>query len=471
MSFIKRAWISIIRRPSKSIILLLIIFILGNIIAGAISIRQGALSTQIALQKKMFPAVVLEEDTVSVIEDYGNKYYENEDYLNNIQLGYDEITELVKKLGSLPQVEYYNYSSSAIATTKSFKPYNNGNLYSTYFDLAGTCNPEHIDFPTNSSKLIEGRHFTQDEIDNLSYVAIISKKLADTNNLTCNSTMTMDIQTVEDGNPIFVDLKVVGIFEPQGEVMEGLEDNRDNQIYMPNILIDKITKDLDSVADFSSTGLTSPNLYDIVFLLKDSSQIDAFEQSGQQYLPKYYTWADNKVSYEFFATPMESMKWIASVVLLAIIGAAIIILSLLITLFLRDRRHEIGILLAIGERKIKIVGQIVLEIALISIIAISLSLFSGNILSSAVSDKMLNDQITAQEEQLEQIGYMSISSLLDFMGYSNDISSEDLREIYKVPLDVNVICLYYIIGILTVIISTIIPLIYVTRLKPKKILM
>ena len=165
------------------------------------------------------------------------------------------------------------------------------------------------------------------------------------------------------------------------------------------------------------------------------------------------------------------MKWISSVVLLATIVATIIILSLLITLFLRDRRHEIGILLAIGEKKIKVIGQIVLEIVLIAIIAISLSLFSGNILLSTISDKMLNDQIAAQEQQLDQIGYMSISSWLDFMGYSNDISSEDLREIYKVPLDVTVICLYYVIGLLTVIISTIIPLIYITRLNPKKILM
>ena len=83
-----------------------------------------------------------------------------------------------------------------------------------------------------------------------------------------------------------------------------MEDNKDNQIYLPNILIEKITKNIDTISGYSDTELSSPMLYDIVFILKDSTQIDAFEQAGQQYLSKYYTWSDNKVSYEFFATPM-----------------------------------------------------------------------------------------------------------------------------------------------------------------------
>lgn len=41
MNFLKRALLSIQRRKGKSIILFLVIFILGNLMAGAIAIQQA----------------------------------------------------------------------------------------------------------------------------------------------------------------------------------------------------------------------------------------------------------------------------------------------------------------------------------------------------------------------------------------------------------------------------------------------
>ena len=38
MNHLKRAWLSVMRRKGKTLILLVVIFILGNIIAGAFSI-------------------------------------------------------------------------------------------------------------------------------------------------------------------------------------------------------------------------------------------------------------------------------------------------------------------------------------------------------------------------------------------------------------------------------------------------
>ena len=55
--------------------------------------------------------------------------------------------------------------------------------------------------------------------------------------------------------------------------------------------------------------------------------------------------------------------------------------------------------------------------------------------------------------------------------YGEELTSEKLLEQYKVSLGLNAILLFYAVGLGTVLISTVIPIVYVMRLNPKKIMM
>ena len=57
MNSVKRAMINAIRKPGKTAILLVIIFILGNIIAGAVSVRQAVENAEANLRAEMSPIV------------------------------------------------------------------------------------------------------------------------------------------------------------------------------------------------------------------------------------------------------------------------------------------------------------------------------------------------------------------------------------------------------------------------------
>ena len=76
---------------------------------------------------------------------------------------------------------------------------------------------------------------------------------------------------------------------------------------------------------------------------------------------------------------LDMVKQMIFLMIMAVIGAGIIVLSLVLILWVRERMYEIGILLAIGCSKIKIVGQFILEMILISLPAVILAAVLGRI--------------------------------------------------------------------------------------------
>lgn len=78
---------------------------------------------------------------------------------------------------------------------------------------------------------------------------------------------------------------------------------------------------------------------------------------------------------------------------------SLLIISLIVLLFLRDRKHELGIYLSIGETRGKIIGQILVELLLISAIALLLSLVTGNLLADSISGSLFQMDWFTNPEQ------------------------------------------------------------------------
>ena len=60
---------------------------------------------------------------------------------------------------------------------------------------------------------------------------------------------------------------------------------------------------------------------------------------------------------------------------------------------------------------------------------------------------------------------------LDFSELNLRLSNEELREAYSVSISSITVLLFYAIGLGTIILSSLVPIIYITRLNPKRILM
>ncbi|MBF1048828.1 MAG: ABC transporter permease, partial [Peptostreptococcus sp.] len=92
---------------------------------------------------------------------------------------------------------------------------------------------------------------------------------------------------------------------------------------------------------------------------------------------------------------LSGIKQIIRIMTYSIMLGGIVVLSLILILWMRERVYEIGILLSIGMTKARIVGQFILELLLISIPAMLVSLLFGNILVGQILGGLLDSDSPA----------------------------------------------------------------------------
>ena len=116
-------------------------------------------------------------------------------------------------------------------------------------------------------------------------------------------------------------------------------------------------------------------------LVSDSEKLAALkaEMNKKSVQSEDYEISEEENQFSGMVESLDMVKQMISVMIMAVIGAGIIVLSLVLILWVRERMYEIGILLAIGRSKIKIVGQFILELVLVSLPAMILAAILGRI--------------------------------------------------------------------------------------------
>ena len=279
---------------------------------------------------------------------------------------------------------------------------------------------------------------------------------------------------------------VIGIYEPRVtyDSNDKHEDARrevmlQNRIYIPNIAAEDMYMFLyEAYMEHFPESMESRDeeesmieYEDIVYLLNDPTELTDFAEAGQDMLPQFWEISDLSNTFGDISSSMETLQWLASLVLWIAVGASILILSLLVTLFLRDRKHEIGIYLALGEKKIKVITQIILEVMATGIIAITLALFTGNLIAGNISENMLRrDLIAGQEDDYWGGSWSSSDETLGWFS-PGEMSMEDMLASYDLSLEATTVLWLYSVGIGTILVSSAAPILYIMRLNPKKIMM
>jgi putative ABC transport system permease protein len=482
MNYLKRGFTSIVRQPIKSLILLGLIFILGNIIAGAISVQKAVYNTESILRRKMSPAVTLNwnETRLRALLEQNSEFIPE-----------SLSVETLEEIGALPFVKYFDYSIGATLESRTLvgvgEHQGMGATLLSAYRFYGSNNPEPLDLKEGKIKLVSGRVFNEQELANISYVVLISQSLAEANNLSVGSKIACAMNVIDmEANDGFKtvasqnnEFEVIGLFEPvneprprksyNGTDSDYIDSLMENAIYAPNKALYEIV--VYQFDEFAKMGFDFANLKDYtpLYILKDPLEFEQFKENTAALMPDYYKVIGSADNFDTVTVPMKSLQNIAVGVLYTAIVATVIILGLLVILFLRDRRHEIGLYLSLGERKVKIAAQIALEVIAVAVVALTLSLVSGNSLSGAVSERMLINQIA--EEQARSGNPVDLANFeITIRGYQLNMDSEDILKSYAVSLDLLTILLFYGIALGTISVSTFIPILYSMRLNPKTIL-
>lgn len=531
MNFFKRATISILRRPGKTIILLLLVFILGTVIAGAIAV-EGAISNTDANLRANMPAIVtttFDQESFMTEVDWEDDYAIFDQYWNDREL---LTADHVRTLGELDYVESYDYIIEGWLATWDLERYEGDHDFITHSSegedgpnhirVLGASDTELVHVQNDIISITEGNTFSEADLsagDSNRSVAIISEALASANNLSVGSTFTFS-QTVSLPLPagewhepwtdqfleenvydvIEIEYEVIGLFDINEE--RSTEDDqweqidRLNVVYIPNWTIESINRQSSDahIASWESVDFDpDPDWHGVidvdadederetevipVFVLTDPVLIDDFRVAAEEFLPPFYNLIDMSGAFGDIASSMDTLQGIANWVLYVSIGATLLILSLLITLFLRDRRYEMGVYLALGEKKGRVIAQILMEVIVTSLVGITLAVFTGTLISNAVSQNMLRNQLISQQDEVTMWGgghhtWDPESSAFEQIGIPRiSMTPEEMMEAFEISFSLETIGLFYIIGLGAVGLSTVMPVIYVVTLKPKKVLM
>lgn len=106
---------------------------------------------------------------------------------------------------------------------------------------------------------------------------------------------------------------------------------------------------------------------------------------------KYFVEKDSN-AFEESLESVSGIKHIIKIMTYSIMLGGMVVLSLILILWLRERIYEIGIFLSIGTSKIQIIMQFIFELIFISIPSIISSLFLGNVLLKVIVDGFINSE-------------------------------------------------------------------------------
>lgn len=301
------------------------------------------------------------------------------------------------------------------------------------------------------------RKITDGEIYKEKDECIVSKEFAELNNIKVGD--FIEVNSVVETKGDEYKLKVTGIYLDSTDEYGGIPFkqafmNKKNEILTNFETIEGLAGDAEVYVQAK-------------YYLKNPDMIKDFEKEIRtKGLPDIYTVSTDEYSYNRIVAPVEGLGDTTLIFILVVLALGTVILILLNTLSIRERKYEIGVLRAIGMKKGKVALGLILESLIITVICLGIGIGVGSAVSQPVTNSLLQKQIEAQKATQGMAGQGMILSVGSISGSANE---ETISEI-DVTLDGKALLQVTGVALLIVLVSSIVGVSYITKYEPRKIL-
>ena len=305
---IHNAYAYITRKKVRTSILFLILMVILLSLYGCLSILSSNLRMEKSLNEVSLSSIVVQKKDGSEFENQ---------YFNNSVYEYDFVSKL----------EHAKVVSIKQGVTLDSLP----EEYKNVVSVVGTNNTsKNVLFRSGVFTLISGKNINSKDRNSI----LIHSDLAKKNHLKVGDTICLNSHTYT----------IKGIFEgKKHETYTGLSsDLSENSVFV----------DYQSLDTNIVTKLTIDS--------NDLKQVQSLYPSSE------YVVSKDTNAYKSSLESIQSMKHMIQILSCSIIVCGLVVLSLVLVLWLRDRMHEIGVLLSIGKSKMEIIVQFILELVFIS---------------------------------------------------------------------------------------------------------
>lgn len=278
MNFFNRAIKNVTRRLSKSVLLLITFFVIGNFVIIGLGVSSASETAKTLTRQKMRAVV-----TYSIDYDEVWKYTDsitdedelNEFYNNYPRLTVEEVNELLKDdrvktanattvnqlYGIEGEIDFVRLGNDAEENNgggmSCYYDENNKEICSEYinpnFSAKGNFFPDMIELAEGDFNVTDGRFYTAEEIEKAAHVVLVSEALAEKNGLRVGDTVKFYSQSpseIQSGwysqfgltlDDIVFEAEIIGIYTHNKQITPDSEnfnwtmpyENYDNMLLMP----------------------------------------------------------------------------------------------------------------------------------------------------------------------------------------------------------------------------------------------
>lgn len=365
---IKNAIAYITRKRNRTLIIFIILTIVLSCLYSCLTIMKSSDEIEKALYESS-------NSSISITRKDGNYFNVNE--FKDIEK-LKEIEEIIMQYDGLAKLK----DAKVVSGEQRINREDLSDEFKNVVSLEATNNTKrNILFSSGVFTIKEGKNIGENDKDSI----IVHEEFAKQNNLKLGDEVDLELLDIEKSGKIKSHkFKIIGIFSgKKHETYTGLSsDFSENMVFVDYSTSQEILNKSENNKIANKILMYSGSAESTDLALNKLKELKIDES-------KYFIEKDSN-AFEESLESVSGIKHIIKIMTYSIMLGGMVVLSLILILWLRERIYEIGIFLSIGTSKIHIIMQFIFELIFISIPSIISSLFLGNVLLKVIVDGFIN---------------------------------------------------------------------------------
>ncbi len=367
---IKNAIAYITRKRNRTLIIFIILTIVLSCLYSCLTIMKSSNEIEKALYESS-------NSSISITKKDG-KYFNVNQFKDIEKL--KEIEEKIIQYDGLAKLK----DAKVVSGEQRINREDLSDEFKNVVSLEATNNTKrNILFSSGVFTMKEGKNIEENDKNSI----IVHEEFAKQNNLKLGDEVELELLDIEkNGKTKSHKFKIIGTFTgKKQETYTGLSsDFSENMVFVDYSTSQEILNKSENNKIANKILLYSSSAESTDLALNKLKELKIDES-------KYFVEKDSN-AFEESLEAVSGIKHIIKIMTYSIMLGGMVVLSLVLILWLRERIYEIGIFLSIGISKIQIIMQFIFELIFISIPSIISSLFLGNVLLKVIVDGFIDSE-------------------------------------------------------------------------------
>lgn len=449
---VKRAWLYITRKRIKTLVLLLVLFVMGTSLISALAIQKAAAVSEEQMLERIGSGFSISNNlqyNLGTSRGEGNVPAQAIDAICEVE----GVTKCLKRMNGIAEMENAKLVSLSGATGRS-----ESQEYERVLSFTGE-NDSSLDknFTGGVLKLEKGRHLREGDRNKM----LVHETFAEQNGLNIGDVLTLSPSAYDQENHNqsgqAVDVEIVGLFSGTNPIAPTMrEEMCENTVF----------SDLDTVKQLYAYDEGEEIYQDATFYTTSvSATPDIMNKAKKLDVDwKSYELTQNGSDYVALGESVETLGRMIRLMLGGSIIVGVVVLSFFLFMWVQGRKKEMGILISVGISKGKIAGQLLCEALFIGVVGLGLSYFGGQAIAKSVGAFFM-----------DRVSQESVNNLNNGLGGMLGADLESAATAQTIDhLDVMIgneeVIALFAIGMAVIMVAVFVSVMPILRKKPKEIL-